>query len=295
MGIYDRDYYQDDRRRSWGGHSMVITLILINVGVYLADTLFLNGRLTDVDSYFVLRRDVMQRPWELWRFITYGFLHDSHSLQHIVLNMFGLWFFGSDVEGVYGRRQFLRMYLTGVVAAGAIWLLVETIVFPGGRVGAMFGASGGVMTLMMLFVLHFPHRTILFMGFLPMPAWVMGAIYVLMDVGPLLTRHVVVNGPQIAYAAHLGGALYGYFYYRTHWHLLFWLPDQWNWGKLKRKFSRKPKLKVHNEPDNSEIVNLPAEVDRILEKISRSGEASLTSAERRTLEAASERYKQRRR
>jgi hypothetical protein len=55
----------------------------------------------------------------------------------------------------------------------------------------------------------------------------------------------------------------------------------------------KPRLKLHDPEKESS--NLTAQVDAILEKISREGEGSLSRSERRTLEEASRKYQQRRR
>jgi hypothetical protein len=57
----------------------------------------------------------------------------------------------------------------------------------------------------------------------------------------------------------------------------------------------RPKLRVHTPEDETDKPgNLSEEVDRILEKISREGEASLTRQERRILETASRQYQKRR-
>ncbi|MEX2558794.1 MAG: DUF6576 domain-containing protein, partial [Pirellulales bacterium] len=72
----------------------------------------------------------------------------------------------------------------------------------------------------------------------------------------------------------------------------------WSLGRLVPRglslprFKRRPKLRVHEPPQREPDLGL--RVDRILEKISREGEASLTADERRTLEEASRRYQRRR-
>ena len=55
------------------------------------------------------------------------------------------------------------------------------------------------------------------------------------------------------------------------------------------RFSRRSKLQIHR-PENDDTADLNEEVDRILAKIHRQGEASLTRKERRTLETASRQY-----
>ena len=55
------------------------------------------------------------------------------------------------------------------------------------------------------------------------------------------------------------------------------------------KLGRRPKLRIH-EPDDEPETDLREQVDQILEKIYREGEASLTAKERKTLEMASRQY-----
>ena len=76
--------------------------------------------------------------------------------------------------------------------------------------------------------------------------------------------------------------------------------DLINSGKLESftpkwlgSFKRRPKLKIH-DPDAKEH-ELSEQVDRILKKISREGEASLSKKERRVMEQASKRYQKKHR
>jgi hypothetical protein len=60
-------------------------------------------------------------PWQL---VTYGFLHSTDYLGHIFFNMFGLWMFGRDLERLMGPQRFLIYYMTCVIGAGLIQLIV---------------------------------------------------------------------------------------------------------------------------------------------------------------------------
>ncbi len=283
MGIYDRDYYQDEEQRRWGGgfsratggRSVVINLLLLNAAIYVADMLF-SGRVTNA---LELRSDLFQRPWQFWQLLTYGFVHDPDNIMHILFNMFGLWIFGTDVESIYGKAEFLRIYLTSVVVAGFAWVATAAA----GGPSVLVGASGGVMCLMILFVLHFPRRLLYIWGVLPVPAWALGTLYVAAD---LLG---VRSDDLVAHVAHLGGVAFGAIYYYSGFNLGRLVPRRFSLPSFKLK----PKLRIHDE-SGDRTLDLNQQVDQILEKISREGESSLTKSERRTLEEASRRYQRRR-
>jgi len=56
---------------------------------------------------------------QIWRLLTYAFLHDTQIPLHIIFNMLFLWWFGSDVEDLYGSKEFLAVYLVGAVLGGS--------------------------------------------------------------------------------------------------------------------------------------------------------------------------------
>ena len=136
---------------------------------------------------------------------------------------------------------------------------------------------------MVLFAFNFPNVTILFFFVLPMPAWVFGMLVVLLDM-----YGAVKGGSEVAYVAHLAGAAFAALYYLRGWNLTRLtggLP-----GGFKSLFRRKPRLRVRSADDEPPHPDFSAEVDRILEKIYREGEAGLTPKERQTLEQASREY-----
>ena len=203
---------------------------------------------------------------------------------HILLNMFGLWLFGTDLEGIYGRAEFVRIYLAAIVVAGLVWFGIEAA---NDAQAILIGASGGVMGLMILFVVHFPRRVFYVWGIFPLPAWALGILYVLMDISG--TIHP--DGAQVANVAHLAGVAFGLVYYQSGMNLGRLVPRRLS-GLSGAAFRLRPKLRIHDPQD--EARDLTAQVDEILAKISREGEASLTKTERRTLEEASRRYQRRR-
>ena len=285
MGIYDRDYSRDEPQGiSLGGTwSMVTNLIVINVAIYLIDTIFSDG---GAAARLSLEPRLFSDHWHVWQLLTYGFFHDSP--YHVGFNMLGLWFFGKDIESIYGRKEFLWTYLTLIIGAGVITVGCQYVVpdLAGGRV---LGASGAIFGIIVLFVCHYPTRPIYIWGVFPVPAWVLATLYILMNLASLnqaITGGLSGQG-RVAFETHLAGAALGYMYYRTRWNLGGLVPSKMSM----RRWKPGPKLRIH-KPEQNEV-NLSARVDQILEKISAQGEASLTKEERKILQDASRRYQRR--
>src|SRR5205085_1569547 len=145
--------------------------------------------------------------------VTYGFAHAYGNPLHIIFNMLMLWMFGGDIEGVYGKRLFWRMYLSLVILSGLCWVIAEGFflrrywgvnAFGQEVVPHAVGASGAIAGIMMLYVLHFPRRTIFFFGVLPLPVWLWGIIWLGQEYWSFQLQVHGRQVAQIAHAAHLG-------------------------------------------------------------------------------------------
>ncbi len=141
-------------------------------------------------------------PFEVWQLLTYGFLHGN--LPHIFFNMFALWMFGRDLENTMGTRRFLTYYLTCVVGAGIVQLIVAQIQ---GGLYPTVGASGGVFGILLAYGMAFPNRMVVLI-FPPIP---LRAKYFVILFG-LFELYLGFSGrqPGVANFAHLGGMLFGF-------------------------------------------------------------------------------------
>jgi membrane associated rhomboid family serine protease len=302
VGIYDRDYYRQEDQRGFSPrlpHSVVGMLILINVAIWLVDAFTPETRggrwLSDLLAAHV---DTLARPWLWWQFLTAGFTHaplgSPNGVGHLVGNMVVLFFLGRSVEDRYGPKEFLRFYLVTLVLANVAWCVVGKLTGVPGWVGIV-GASGAIAGVVVLFAFNFPNVTVLLFFVIPMPAWVLGVGIVAYDLYGAMGG---VRGSNVAYVAHVAGAAFALLYFQNGWNLTR-LTDRFPLS-FKALFRSKPRLRVHNPSPDDEPRrqpppdNLAADVDRILEKIYREGEASLTAKERSTLEAASRKYQERR-
>jgi membrane associated rhomboid family serine protease len=206
--------------------------------------------------------DALFRPWTI---VTYMFVHGGFG--HIFFNMLALYFFGPPVEERMGSSRFLTLYLiSGIVGALLSMVLGNPIL----------GASGAVMGVSLAFARFWPRQQLLIWGVIPIEARWLVLIYAAIDI-----LGVGGYGPRgIANLAHLGGLAGALLY------LLFLERRQ---GARRFKAAAAPRvsdssLGAWQKVDRNSIhaVNRE-EVDRILDKISASGIASLTPQERQFL------------
>ena len=293
MGIYDRDYIRGDASRSdilTGPGSMCRRIIIVTVAVWIA-------QLFGATPWLQLDERLFQG--QVWRLVTYGFTHSLHPV-HIFFNMYFLWIMGQDLEVIYGPREFLRFYLGAVIFAAVVYvvLMLATMgLHPEIRqMPAMVGASGAVMAVLVVMAMIYPTRQLLIFFVIPVELrWIVW-IYLALDLYPLLMELNQGGGffSGVAHGAHLGGMLYGFLYkfYDFRWDRL-----TAGWLQIRRRARvARSNMKLYSPPDDHREApsNLDAQVDAILGKISREGEASLTDAEREVLKEASRKYKDRR-
>ena len=139
-------------------------------------------------------------PWQL---VTYSFLHGNGL--HLLVNMLGLYMFGSEVERVLGYRRFFTYYFVSVLAAAIAQLVMSAL--SAGPPYPTVGASGGVFGLLLAYGMFFPRRMVmLIFPPIPMPARVFVFVYAAIEL------YLGVTGTQagVAHFAHLGGMLGGY-------------------------------------------------------------------------------------
>jgi len=133
------------------------------------------------------------RPWTL---VTNLFVHAG--IGHILANMITLYFFGSYLSRLIGRRNLLMVYFGGGILGNIFYLLLAPSPFSiaVGASGAVF-ALGGALTVMRprLRVFIFPIPV-------PLPLWVaVIGIFLILSIPRLF--------PHIAWQAHLGGLILG--------------------------------------------------------------------------------------
>ncbi len=180
---------------------MTTALILLNIAVFLFEQA-MPEPLLDTFALWPLMRSpaVATPPFHVWQLLTYSALHANFT--HIAFNMFGVYIFGRDVEGVIGPARLLVLYIASVVAGGAVQILVLLLSPP--LAYPTIGASAGVFGLLVSFAILFPRRRlVLLFPPIPMPAWLFATGYAALE----LLLGVSGGAPGVAHFAHLGGML----------------------------------------------------------------------------------------
>lgn len=317
MGIHDRDYINSSRgmgashTRGSSSHfarspgwTVTTWIIVINVAIHiLAITIFasptgipLDGLLYKIGALSVF--DAFQRL-EVWRLITFQFLHDPTSLMHVLFNMFGMWVFGPMVERFLGGKKYLAFYLVCGLAGGVLFTILTLIgVLNNGTHAQLIGASAGVFGVIVACAYVAPDSVIqLLFPPIPMKMRTFAYGYVAIALVSLLMGSRNAGGE----AAHIGGAIAGFFFIR-HSHFLTDFFDVFGDSRKSNARRGSSKSKDRSKQDKSKLSSRlngapyrPAsakgpsesEIDRILEKVSQKGLASLNEKEKKALAEAS--------
>ncbi len=277
MGLYDRDYTQADfqsphrhapqMRMSFPKLTPVVKwLLIINIGVFLA-AITIRPLGVFIYEWFELDASSRGRALQVWRLISYQFLHAPEYYWHIFMNMLGLFFFGPMLERFWGSKKFLIFYLVCGATGGVLYPILAHSGWL--SKGPLVGASGSLLGILAAGAILFPNLRVYVMGIFPIKLMFLAIIIAGISIITLLRPDQFANaGGQ---AAHLGGMAAGAAYVFS---------QSWR-DKLKFKLQS-----GHWEKQMASQRNLQAEVDRILSKVNESGIQSLTSKEKKTLKEA---------
>lgn len=117
---------------------MTSALLIVNVLIWLGQISPL-GYLFTNQFFFA----PLLAPFEPWRMLTAGFVHDWSGPMHILFNSYAIWIFGRALEPMLGTLRFLLLYLTSIIggSVAVLWLSDPQIPVVGAS-GALFGLMG---------------------------------------------------------------------------------------------------------------------------------------------------------
>jgi membrane associated rhomboid family serine protease len=142
--------------------------------------------------------------------LTAMFMHAGW--MHIIGNMVFLWAFGPEIEDAMGVPKYLAFYLlSGLVAS-----LAQTVMMPTSTIPNL-GASGAIAGVMGAFLVTYPRdkiRSLLFLGWFVRVTYIpavllIGFWFVIQLFSQLGSVADAQSGGGVAYAAHVGGFIFG--------------------------------------------------------------------------------------
>ncbi|MDP3178810.1 MAG: rhomboid family intramembrane serine protease [Spirochaetaceae bacterium] len=141
----------------------------------------------------------------VWQVVTYMFTHID--LSHLLVNMLGILFFGTQVEKEMGSREFLLYYLLTGALAGLFSLAFYLVT---GAYGVwLLGASGAVFAVLLAFATINPSAQIYVWGILPVRAPLLVIGYTVVE----LSSQLLGSRSSIAHLTHLAGFGLGWAYF----------------------------------------------------------------------------------
>jgi membrane associated rhomboid family serine protease len=270
-----------NRLTPWVGRLIAANAVVL----LLLQTIFTSPALADALAFSP--DHAFTRPWT---FFSYMFVHAG--LLHFLFNGLMLYVFGGPVESRMGSRAFILYYLYCGVGAAIFCLALSRVM----DIGPFVGASGALLGVALAFAMFWPDAELIVF---PIPIPVRARTLVMILVGLDVLFYFITPGDGVAHLAHVGGVAFGYLFFRVQ--------------GMSRRSPHPPPRAVERvvmvqsgaaEPERRAPVTpsrarrrvdadpVAAEVDRVLDKISEKGIASLTAAERRFLDEVSRQKKQ---
>jgi membrane associated rhomboid family serine protease len=281
-------------------------LIAINLAVYFIQLTVVKP--TDVQLALGFQKENLGHQW--WTIGTYMFVHEG--FWHLALNIYALWVFGPRLEQRWGSSEFVRYYLFCGVGG---WF--AHLAFVGGD-SVFTGASAAVLGVLVAYATLWPDEPVFAFATVPTTVRWLATLVGITIIGSGMAS---AKGPGgIDYLAHLGGLVAGVLYLRATaavnlGHLrrgVLSVPDEPDEAPPRAVPRTLPRSRTRDRESIDEVVarsnatvaerstsrhSAPeaqtdlAALDRVLDKISAHGLASLSRDERRLLDEASRRLR----
>lgn len=294
-----------DLKRTFQKGNITIRLIYINVGIFAITTLIevflrlFNRSAAEIFDLLALPASFNGFALQPWSLFTYMFMHAG--ILHILFNMLWLYWFGSLFLYFFSGKHLRGLYILGGIFGGILFMITyNTFPYFSKAIdhSVLVGASASVLAIVAATAYREPNYRIQLFLFGSVRLKYLALIVIGMD---LL---FITSDNAGGHIAHLGGALAGLLFVASlnkGMDITAWINKIIDFIELpfhRNSWKRKPKMKVHygkgggHQQDydyNAQKKAKSEEVDRILEKLKKSGYDSLTTEEKKSLFDASKR------
>ena len=302
----------DEIKKSFRQGSMLTKLIYINLAVFLAVNityvfyaLFVSsGNIAGERKYYFMQNwltyfmvpasplSLLHKPWTI---LTYMFLH--FNFFHILFNLLWFYFFGRLFLHFLTEKQMLSTYIFGGFAGALLFILAYNLL-PGLKqevnTAEMLGASAGIMAIGMAISFYAPNYEVFLILIGRVKLKYIALFFIVTDIILIAYKDPSGHNNAGGHIAHLGGVIYAYFY-------ILQLRRGKDMGQGFNRFldnivtlfsRRRNRMKVSYKKSVKDMTDMEynrrkadtqEEIDRILDKIAKSGYDSLTKKEKETL------------
>ena len=179
----------------------VTRFLIIIIATYLVFALFARTLLgAQIYRALLLSPHDVVNSFQVWRLLTYAFLHDVGSPMHVIFNALLLYMMGPQLEDRWGEKRFLLFLLVAILLGG---ILVTLAYLVGISNALVVGFSAATVALIIAWGLTFTTQQIFILGIIP----ITGKQLVYVTIGLEILYAVSAN--SISSAAHFGGILAG--------------------------------------------------------------------------------------
>jgi len=198
--------YRIQRRNSFGkvnGFSLSLNtiFIIINVVAFIVFSLLWRLGYLSIDAIAINPANILQGKY-VWTFLTSMFTHGGFF--HLFVNMLSMFFVGSLVERLIGRKRYFWFYMISGIFAGLLFVL-SAFIFPQDMNTYAVGASGALFGLIGVLMFLTPNLPVYVM-FIPIPIKLK---YAAPGMLVLLWVISIAGNVPIGNMAHLGGLIAG--------------------------------------------------------------------------------------
>lgn len=278
-----------------------IRLIYINAGCFIITTLIkvllqlFNRANENLFQWGELPASIDRFISQPWSIITYMFMHAG--IMHLLFNMLWLYWFGALFLQFFSAKHLRGVYILGGIFGGVLFIASYNIFpyfAPIISYSFMLGASASVLAIVAAAAYREPNY--------PIRLFIVGTIRLkYLAIIAILTDLLFITSENAGgHIAHIGGALSGLWFAASlskGWDITVWInkPLDFILSIFNGK-PRKAKMKIHYGSDkekdyqyNANKKHQSEEIDRILDKLKKSGYESLTTEEKKSLFDASKR------
>jgi membrane associated rhomboid family serine protease len=276
--------------------AVFLAIILMQLIILISGGFEHDGLFDSIVHYLFLQQDLLWDATHPWVILTHMFTHVGFF--HMLFNMLVLYWFGRIAGDLLGDHRMLPLYLYSGLTGALIYLLTSPLFYAG---SSLHGASGAIMGIVAAAGMTAPdyQMRLLFFGDVKLKYIVFGLLVIY-----LVSLAGLDNaGGQMA---HFGGAAFGFFYV----HMLrqgydltlgfrrlliyFRRPSPTRPRTAKRKVPMEVRYKTASRQRDMKAPPAPTypgdqdKLDSILDKIKKSGYASLNDEEKKFLDDASQ-------